>query len=160
MDNKNELIIRLANKNDILSLSRLYEEFFKYNSLQEPFSNAEAEEKGDYPQSVIEGTTGDIFVSEINNEVIGFIHLEEDKTDPFPCVVQHKFTRIIDLYIKPEYRKNGIGKLLIEKAKEWSINRKHDYLELMVLENNEIGKNFYKKESFVTTSNIMRYILK
>jgi len=30
----------------------------------------------------------------------------------------------------------------------------------MVLENNEIGKNFYKKESFVTTSNIMRYILK
>ncbi|MCL2722723.1 MAG: GNAT family N-acetyltransferase [Treponema sp.] len=159
MDNRNGLLIRIADMNDIKSLSRLYEEFFKYNSSQQPFSCAEAEENGDYPQSVIEGTTGDIFVSEIDNVIVGFIHLEEDKTDPFPCVVQRKFTRIIDLYIKPEYRKNGIGKLLIEKAKEWSVNRKHDYLELMVLDNNEIGKNFYKKENFVTTSNTMRYIL-
>ena len=152
--------IRIAKTRDIVSISRLYDEFYKYNYSQQPYYCAEAKESGQYPQSVIDGTKGDIFVAEIDNMIIGFIHVEEDKTPPFPSVIQHRFTCIVDFYVMPEYRKRGIGKSLLEKAKEWSINRGLEYLELFVLEENEIGKSFYKQENFMTTSCVMRYILR
>ena len=158
MDNMNELNIRLANTNDIISICRLYDEFFMYNNMQQPFFYVGVKESGNYPISIIEETTGDIFVSEIDKNIIGFINVEEDKTPNYPSVVQHKFACIHDFYVKPEHRKKGIGKLLLEKAKEWSIQRKLEYLELFVLEENEIGRSFYEKEGLTTTSRTMRLI--
>lgn len=151
--------IRIAKTRDIVSISRLYDEFYKCNYSQQPYYCAEAKESGQYPQSVIDGTNGDIFVAEIDNMIIGFIHVEEDKTPPFPSVVQHGFACIADFYVMPEYRKHGIGKSLLEKTKEWSIQRGLEYIELFVLEENEVGKNFYKRENFMTASCTMRYIL-
>jgi ribosomal protein S18 acetylase RimI-like enzyme len=155
----NELNIRLASTNDIISICILYDDFFNYNNTQQPFFCADVKESGNYPKNIIEGTTGDIFVSEIDKKIIGFIHVEEDKTPQYPSVVQHKFACIIDFYVMPEHRKKGIGKLLLEKAKEWSIQRNLEYLELFVLEENEIGRKFYEKESFITTSRTMRLII-
>lgn len=153
------MIIRIATTKDVLSISQLYEDFYKFNHLQQPYYYAEAKESSQYPQSVIDGTNGDIFVAEIDNMIIGFIHIEQDKTPSFPSVVEHKFACIVDFYVMSEYRKHGVGKSLLEKAKEWSINRGLEYLELFVLENNEIGKSFYKKENFATVSQTMRYVL-
>jgi ribosomal protein S18 acetylase RimI-like enzyme len=152
------MTIRIANSDDVYSISRLYDDFYRHNSSQQPFFYTDAKESGDYPQSVIDGTTGDIFVAEIENVIIGFIHVEEDKTPPYPAVVQHRFACIVDFYVIPEYRKRGIGKALLEKAKDWSVNLELDYIELFVLEENEIGKGFYKKENFETASRTMRFI--
>ena len=153
------MIIRVANTNDIAPISRLYDEFFEYNNAQQPSFYAAAKENGLYPQSVIEGAKGDIFVAEFDNAIIGFIHVEEDKTPPFPSVVQHNYACIVDFYVLAEYRKRGVGKALLEKVKEWANNRGLDYLELFVLEENEIGKGFYRQEGFKATSCTMRYIL-
>jgi len=158
MNNMPGINIRLAQIGDIVAISRLYDDFYKYNNMQQPYFSAEVKENGDYPKSVIEGTNGDIFVSEINGEIVGFIHVEEGKTPPYPSVIQHKFACITDFYVMPDYRKRGIGKLLLGKAKEWSINRGLEYMELLVLEENEIGKSFYEKEQFRNFSHTMRYI--
>lgn len=45
----------------------------------------------------------------------------------------------------------------MEGAKHWAKSRSLDYLELMVLENNDIGKSFYERENFMTVSRTMRF---
>ncbi|MCL2035616.1 MAG: GNAT family N-acetyltransferase [Oscillospiraceae bacterium] len=156
------MLVRIATVEDIEQISRLFDEFFKYNHSQQPSFCAAAKESGQYPKSVVEGTTGVIFVAETDDTehtVIGFIHVEEDKTPAYPSVVPHRFATIVDFYVTPQYRKRGAGKALLEKAKEWAISRGLAYLELFVLEENEIGKSFYRREKFVTASHTMRYVL-
>ncbi len=46
--------------------------------------------------------------------------------------------------------------MLLDEAKSWAQSRNLEYLELMVLENNDNGRCFYEKERFVTVSRIMR----
>ena len=154
--------VRMADVNDIPPISRLYDEFFEYNHSQQPSFCAATKESGQYPKSVVEGTTGGIFVAETDeteHTVIGFIHIEEDKTLPYPSVIPHRFATIVDFYVAPKHRKRGVGKALLEKAKEWAASRGLEYLELFVLEENEIGKRFYQREKFVTASRTMRYVL-
>ena len=154
-----DMVVRLATASDIATISHLYNEFFKYNNSMQPAFCVAAKEGGQYPKNVIDGATGDILVAEVENEIIGFIHVEEDKTPPYPSVAQHRFACIVDFYVIPDHRRRGVGKALLENVKEWAINRKLDYLELFVLEENEIGQRFYEKEDFKTASRTMRFML-
>jgi GNAT superfamily N-acetyltransferase len=132
--------IRLANSGDIGPLCILYQKFCEYNAKQQPDYFQAVEESGKYPERVISGSSGDIYVAETVDGIVGFIHVEEEKTAPYPPIVPHKFSYIVDLYVEPEYRKFGVGKELLESVKEWVKSRSLEYLELLVLEENLIGR--------------------
>jgi len=153
------MIVRIATAKDIVPISQLLDEFFRFNHSQQPLFCADVKESGQYPKSVIDGATGDFFVADIDNAIVGFVHVEEDKTPQFPSVVQHKFACITAIYVTPEYRKRGVGKALLEKVKEWALVRNLEYLELFILAENETGKSFYSHENFTTASHTMRYML-
>ncbi len=53
-------------------------------------------------------------------------------------------------------RRNGTGRLLLDKVKRWTKSRNQEYLELMVWENNGSGRRFYEREHFTTASRTMR----
>lgn len=148
--------IRLASHNDINAISDLYTEFFAYNASQQPRYYAASRESGEYPILVMNSEKGDIIVAEDNNIIIGFVHVEEDATPPYPSVLPHKFACIVDLIVNKQYRRNGVGRLLLEEVKCWAKSRNLEYIELMVLENNDIGKSFYEQEHFTTISRTMR----
>lgn len=140
-------------------ISNLYEQFFAYNANQLPEYYQEAVETGAYPKSVIENESEELIVALENDRVIGFLHISEDKTLPFPCIVTYRYAVIIDLFIIPDYRNQGIGVLLLDKAKEWARDRSLSYIELSVLKNNVDGVRFYERENFEEVSRVMRYKL-
>ncbi len=140
----------------IAQISALYEQFFTYNAHQLPDYYQPAQEKGAYPQSVMESETAALFVAVENHLVVGLLHVSEDKTPPFPCFVPYHFATIIDLFILPDYRNQGIGVLLLDKAKQWAQDRKLAYIELSVLKNNGDGMRFYERENFEEVSRVMR----
>jgi ribosomal protein S18 acetylase RimI-like enzyme len=148
--------LRLAMHNDIEAISSLYTEFYKYNAEQQPDYYVAAEEDGNYPQSVIDSNSGDILVAEVDGCIVGFIHIEEESTPPYPSVAPHRFACIVDLIVTQSSRRNGIGQLLLEDAKRWAKSRELEYLELTVLENNEIGRSFYEHKHFLRVSRTMR----
>lgn len=150
------MIIRLAVDNDVPMLSALYTEFFAYNSLQLPQDCFAAKENGKYPATVINGKSGDIIVAEIDLKIVGFVHIEEESTLPYASVVPHKFACVVDFFVNEQYRKNGIGRLLLAEVRNWAQARNLEYLELKVLEKNDIGRNFYERENFLTMSRTMR----
>jgi ribosomal protein S18 acetylase RimI-like enzyme len=148
--------IRLAIHDDINAINDLYTEFFAYNAEQQPKYYVAARERGEYPASVLNSDKGDIIVAETENMIVGFVHVEEDVTPPYPSVLSHKFVCIVDFIVNKQYRKKGIGQLLMQEVKHWAQSRNLEYIELMVLENNNIGKSFYEREHFMTVSRTMR----
>ena len=148
--------IRLATKNDIKEISGLFTEFYAYNAMQPPKYYAASTESGQYPGAVIDSHGGDIIVAVIDGAIVGFLHIEEDKTPPYPSVAAHRFACIVDFIVTEHHRKAGIGHKLLEEARQWARARQLEYLELMVLENNDIGRSFYERENFSVVSQTMR----
>lgn len=151
--------IRLAEMKDIPDICNLYKDFFVYNASQQPQYYKQALELGKYPQSVIENTEEDIYVAVENNILVGMIHIIEEKTPPYDCYVQHRYTTIMDLFVTAEFRGRGIGGELLEAARKWAETRNLDYIELNALAENENGIQFYIHRNFKTVSQIMRFEL-
>jgi GNAT superfamily N-acetyltransferase len=151
--------VRLAHSGDIGAICMLYQKFYEYNAKQQPDYYRFVEESGKYPESVINGNGGDLYVAETADGIIGFIHVEEERTEPYPPVVPHKYAYIVDLYVEPEHRRGGVGKALLESVKGWAKDRGLEYLELLVLDENLIGRSFYERENFKPASHKMRYAL-
>lgn len=148
--------IRLATKNDVLALAELYIEFFAHNAEQQPRYYQKAFESGSYPASTIDSDREDIFVAVDDDMIYGFIHVIESETPPYDCFVPRKFATIMDLYVRPDCRRKGIGTLLLDAVRQWAHLRNLDYLELNVLAENEDGIRFYRHQKFNAVSQIMR----
>ena len=151
--------IRLATLSDVEIISKIYQDFYAFHANLQPTYYKEVEESGKYPDYIIKSENEDIIIAEINNNVVGFVHVLEDKTPPYDCIVPHRFAVCVDLFVFPFYRKKGIGTNLINMAKEWAKKRNLDYIELKVLIENENATRLYKQEDFQTVSHTMRCLL-
>jgi ribosomal protein S18 acetylase RimI-like enzyme len=150
------MLIRRASTSDILILCDLYTKFYKHNSSQQPEFCLPAVETGGYPNGVICGNTGVIFVAEDDSRLCGFIHAEIDNTPPYPSVAQHRFVSVVDLYVEPDCRRRGIATELVNSVKTWAKQSGAEYLELFVLNENAEGLEFYKKQRFEIATLTMR----
>ncbi len=55
------------------------------------------------------------------------------------------------LYVKTEYRSNGIATALLEETYQWCRNKNIKKIEISVYIENETAKRLYAKEGFVTS---------
>ncbi len=152
-------IVRLATLQDVPDLSTLYTQFYANNHAVQPEYCADAVETGEYPTKIITSENSDIFVAVKHERIVGFIHIEKQTSPKFPSVVQGSYAEVVDLFIHADYRRFGIGRRLLESAKEWARERRLDCLELLVLGNNHEGIRFYKREKFRVTAKVMKYDL-
>jgi GNAT superfamily N-acetyltransferase len=151
--------IRLATIEDIEALCPLLTEFFAYNAaLQPAYCHADVE-NGEYPREIIESGTADFLIACDADAVVGFIHIDEKKTAPYGAIVQYNYAEIIAFMVTASHRCQGIGSKLIEAAKQWSITRNLDYIELFSLTNATEANDFYDNNSFITVSHNRRYTL-
>ena len=154
--------IRLAVPADADALCALYEIFFDQNAAEQPEYYrpvqypTSASDYGAYPKSVIASESADFLVAVQDSEVIGFIHVSEDKTSPYASIVPHRFAHVVDFVVRPDRRNCGVGALLLEHAKQWAQARNLDYLELFVLKQNENAHRFYRAHEFGDVSTTMR----
>jgi ribosomal protein S18 acetylase RimI-like enzyme len=88
----------------------------------------------------------------------------EQGIDPVAClwmgnaidqVTGDRYSHIFLLYVKPEHRKRGIGKALMEYAHHWAARRGDRQIGLQVFTNNESALNLYQRLGYVTQSYLM-----
>lgn len=150
------MVIRYGNIKDIPNINKLYEILFKdMANLQKDYIK-ESKQDENFIKMAIEKKDYDIFVSEENNEIIGFAVVQEMKTPPYNCIVEHSYSYVIDIVVSPSQRGRGIGKKLLNEIKNWSINRKLNYIELNVLSNNISAIKLYENLGYEECSKIMR----
>ena len=87
-----------------------------------------------------------VFIAKDKNKSIGFISMYES----YALYAEGAYGTIPELYIRPEYRSLNIGKLLLEKAKEFSISKNWKRLEVTTppLPQFDRTLSFYENNSF------------
>jgi ribosomal protein S18 acetylase RimI-like enzyme len=64
---------------------------------------------------------------------------------------------VISMWVDPEYRRAGVGAMLIESLKNWARSRGLEQLSLMVTSVNEGAINFYQRIGFRTSGKTAPY---
>ena len=95
-------------------------------------------------------------VAEVDNGVVGFIHVIVRETPKIPILVQRRFASIESLVVTNDFQRKGIGVKLVEAAKAWAINNGAESIELNVYEFNESAIAFYRHLGFTDYSRKMR----
>jgi ribosomal protein S18 acetylase RimI-like enzyme len=95
-------------------------------------------------------------VAEVDNRVVGFIHVIVRETPQIPVLIQRRFASIDSVLVTNEYQRKGIGVKLVEAAKAWAMDNGAESIELNVYEFNESAIAFYRHLGFSDYSRRMR----
>ena len=86
------------------------------------------------------------FVAEEDDKFVGFVGLEERTARP--VFDREKFVHIHELYVRKEYRRQGIASDLLEKVEEFSREEKFDMIRLAVNVRNRSAIELYEKRGY------------
>ena len=142
----NNYLIRLAEAEDIERIQQLSQELMEYeknNSTKEYMFNmnwALTEQGYNNYKSNIENDW--IYVACVNDKIIGYMTCWINKKRPW---LEYDVMEIGNIYIQEEYRGQGIGTELIDKAKRLCKDNGIKFLKIEVLEDNKEAQEFYKK---------------
>ena len=90
----------------------------------------------------IDGDGTEVFVAEVDGRIAGFVTVYDDMTSV-------RFGRrawVEDLAVDPDTRSQGLGKALLDEAKEWARTRGASHLELDSSEARPDAHRFYDRE--------------
>lgn len=88
-------------------------------------------------------TNAEVFVAETDGRVVGRIFVREHLS-----LGTNPFAEVHDLVVDEDYRRMGIGKQLIKKAKEWSCEKRLNVLRLRTNIKREEANAFYVQAGF------------
>ena len=90
-----------------------------------------------------------IYLAFVSGEPAGFMQLYPI----FSSVSMKKLWLLNDLYVKASARKNGIGKELLDKAKQLARDTRAKGLILETEESNKTAQTLYQREGFLRNQN-------
>ena len=88
-------------------------------------------------------------------ELLGFALVQLKWSDDFPIIRPRRYAVLDVLFIDPNQRRRGLGKALVEAARQWAREKNAQDLELRVYEFNREALAFYKSLGFEVKSHEM-----
>lgn len=137
MNTNTNLIVRFAQPGDVITLFKLIQGLAEYEKLSHAvIGNAEALKDHLFgsPKYV------DAIIAEIDGQAVGF------------AIFFHNYSTFLtkpgiyleDIFVSPEYRRQGIGKALLTKVAQIAVERDCGRLEWSVLDWNVSAQEFYR----------------
>lgn len=113
----------------------------------------------EFTQSLLIDQETALFIAEIENEIAGFILAINRETPPIPVFIPAHLALVTDIVVKNEFRRRGIGRLLVNKVHKWAETRAASAVELSVYAFNQAAFEFYNNIGYETISLRMRFPL-
>lgn len=132
---------------EVGALFDLYRQFYKYKA------NLKASTK--YIKDRINQNESFIFICFYKKEPAGFVQLYET----FDSLNINKKLILYDLYVDKKYRKNGIGRKLMDKAKKLAKFKKIQNIELSTAKNNKKAQSLYESLDYKRDKEYYNYFL-
>jgi len=133
---------------DVGYLFNLYRQFYKYKSNLKASTN--------YIKQRILKKESTIFICYSNKlEVAGFVQLYET----FDSLNINKKLILYDLYVHKKYRKIGIGRNLMLKAKDYAVKKGINIVELSTAINNKKAQSLYESLDYERDREYYNYYL-
>jgi predicted N-acetyltransferase YhbS len=143
----NEVVIREIRSADFKDIYLLNQEF---NPKLYSFSPERVKERIDY---IINNTKDIIFVSEQDNEVIGYIH-----GSPYELLFSDSIVNVLGFVVKEKNRNNGVGSKLIDSLEYWAKGNSFSGIKLLTHPNRINAHRFYEKHGYVHTKDQKNYM--
>ncbi|WP_010497348.1 GNAT family N-acetyltransferase [Paenibacillus elgii] len=96
-----------------------------------------------------------ILVSELNNEVIGYIH-----GSPYYLLFSDPLLNILGFVVKEKYRSQGVGGMLIHSLEDWAETNGFSGIKLLSHPSRIHAHRFYERRGYVFTKDQKNYIKK
>ncbi|MDE5819236.1 MAG: GNAT family N-acetyltransferase [Lachnospiraceae bacterium] len=143
-----DMLIRLANMDDIEQLRHLYSELEIDAVKYQPEHFVVGYRNNDFFNSIFESSNQDILVADVDGTVIGFSHVMILKQKNIACLKPQTAVYIQDMVVLECERSKGIGTLLIDASKEYGKRRGADFIRTEVFPKNIDGMRFYERSGF------------
>lgn len=117
-------------------------------SAERPFDSTLKEGEIHYYDLIdlIESPIAEVVVAEIDGELIGsgYALIKEAK----PYLKHTHYAYLGFMYVKPEYRGQGVNKAILQTLQQWAIGQNIREIRLEVYEENIVAKKAYEKAGF------------
>jgi GNAT superfamily N-acetyltransferase len=80
--------------------------------------------------------------AEVGGEPVGLAWGRVDRSNP-------QIANLYQMWVAPEYRANGIGRMLVDAVISWAREKNAEYLELGVTYSNSPARRLYERAGFV-----------
>ncbi len=138
--------IRKAAIEDTEQLKPLFAGSLRNMARLQPRQYREAEQDVEYIQAGILGEDSDVLVAEKDGHIIGLASVFSVTVEPKPYRIQQTCCELDTVFVQEAYRNQGVGKALLDAARQWAGERGCDSLQLMTLGENEAARRFYQRE--------------
>jgi ribosomal protein S18 acetylase RimI-like enzyme len=145
-----EFCIRTFVSSDELGVKKCIFELKKYESQFDAGYFTDGNSVDKLFEDIQEGKNngGEIFVAEIDGQIVGFISLSIENKNDVLIVKKEDVIYISDTSVLPEYRNRGIGRGLLAKAYEFAKGKNVRFVKLIVFAGNTTAKLLYEKDGF------------
>jgi GNAT superfamily N-acetyltransferase len=154
----NSVLIHSAKLQDIETLCCLYVEFHEFHvrgvpdrlislSESETYDTTEIHKK---LEKIINNEDSEIFLSLVDNQIVGFAEVYLRKDEPDPARVAYKYGHLQSLLVSEAFRRKGVGEKLLEVAENWARARGATEMRLDTWEFPEGPLRFYEKTGYRT----------
>ena len=139
--------IRAATRSDLPEVVALWQEHQEFHAQCDPYFERSSNPNPGFLNFLQEDLDNlGLFVAQVETRIVGFI-LGEITSRP-PCFASIEYGIINDLAVTAEWRRKGIGKLLVEKGMNWFTEKGIHRIEARVLMSNSLASNFWHKAGF------------
>jgi len=149
---QDEITIRRANSEDLPAIVQLWKEMADFHAdLDRYFALAPSAEENiaSFLQQRMSDDSSEIWVAEQQGRVIGY-SLAVIAERPL-VFLERRCGKIFDLAVTSDYRRRGVGRALVEHAREWFHSQGVDSIELNVATSNDVGRAFWRSLGFAPT---------
>jgi len=139
--------IREATLGDAEGLCRCYDELDTLHCEAMPglFQAAEGPARSEeFFSRIFTNENTALFVAESGGQVIGFVIVSVQETPDISILVPRRYASIVDLAVRCEFRRRGVGRALMEQAQAWARDKGAAQVELNVFEFNQEAIAFYE----------------
>jgi len=149
-DMAREVTVRGAATHDLEAVADLWAELIEvHRQLDQRLWEPAPDGREKYREWIAETLARDdraLFVADADGPVVGFTHVVLD-TGPQPMRPRVS-AKITDMVVAADYRRHGIGRLLAEAAREWSVGQGAEDLRLSAAVRNPAAVAFWEAMGF------------
>lgn len=152
-DEKMEIFIEKASdKDDIEEVDKMLTDLIQDERKYDKNINKDFVVKNFYSQFVNKEDSCIAIAKNQNQEIVGYCFAFVENNGN---VYNEKIVQLDALFVKSEYRNNGIAQKLIDFVTNWSKNKGAKYIELKVCSENENAIKLYDKLEFKESKKIL-----
>ncbi len=113
----------------------------------------------DWYLELLGNPTKSLFTAEMDGRVVGLLLISLNRSLDDPIFKPRIYTSVVEVAVTKQFRGKGIGRCLMNQARDWANEQGADEIELEVWEQNEGAIALYKKLGYEVIRRKMRLTL-